>query len=207
MLLEIHLCFLYKSLDFIKHYLSRLLEDFEKEHAKGMTTEELLRVSDYVTIHVPLTEETKDLISGDMFDLFRKDAVLAPVSLVGHNDNIVVRCNRLSIPLVEFLDQRKDKAGVALQLADQNVIVVRFLDCVLFLLVAQSRSGEVAVFIERLRAQFFAVHHKHHFIGIPGGRDKLRRFKRGHGLAGTGSMPDIAAQLTALFPAVLGQVS
>ena len=38
-------------------------EDFEKEHAKGLSTEELLKVSDYVTIQVPLTPETKDLVS------------------------------------------------------------------------------------------------------------------------------------------------
>ena len=43
---------------------------------KCETVRELLPLADFVNISVPLTPETKDLISGDMFDLFRKDAVL-----------------------------------------------------------------------------------------------------------------------------------
>ena len=38
-------------------------EDFEKENAKGMSIEELLKVADFVSIHVPLTPETKDLFN------------------------------------------------------------------------------------------------------------------------------------------------
>ncbi len=34
-------------------------EDFEKENAVGMGVEELLKVSDFVSIHVPLTDETE----------------------------------------------------------------------------------------------------------------------------------------------------
>lgn len=40
------------------------------------TVRELLPQADFVNVSVPLTPETKDLISGDMFDLFKKDAVL-----------------------------------------------------------------------------------------------------------------------------------
>ncbi len=43
---------------------------------KCETVRELLPKADFVNISVPLTPETRDLISGDMFDLFRKDAVL-----------------------------------------------------------------------------------------------------------------------------------
>ena len=35
-------------------------EDFEKENATGMSVEELLKVSDFVSIHVQLTPDTKD---------------------------------------------------------------------------------------------------------------------------------------------------
>ena len=58
-------------------------EDFEKEHAKGMTTEELLRVSDYVTIHVPLTDETKDLISHKSIAYMKDDCVVLNMSRGG----------------------------------------------------------------------------------------------------------------------------
>ena len=48
----------------------------EMGFTKCDTVRELLPLADFVNISVPLTPETKDLISGDMFDLFRKDAVL-----------------------------------------------------------------------------------------------------------------------------------
>ncbi len=40
------------------------------------TVAELLPQADFVNVSVPLTPETRDLISGDLFSLFRKDAVL-----------------------------------------------------------------------------------------------------------------------------------
>ena len=43
---------------------------------KCETVRELLPKADFINISVPLTPETRDLISGDMFDLFRKDAIL-----------------------------------------------------------------------------------------------------------------------------------
>ena len=58
-------------------------EDFEKEHAKGMTTEELLKVSDFVTIHVPLTPETKDLISHRSIAYMKDDCVVLNMSRGG----------------------------------------------------------------------------------------------------------------------------
>ena len=48
----------------------------EMGFVKCETVRELLPLADFINISVPLTPETKDLISGDMFDLFRKDAVL-----------------------------------------------------------------------------------------------------------------------------------
>lgn len=58
-------------------------EDFEKEHAKGMTTEELLKVSDFVSIHVPLTDETKDLISHTSIAYMKDDCVVLNMSRGG----------------------------------------------------------------------------------------------------------------------------
>ena len=40
------------------------------------TVKELIAASDIVNVSVPLTPATKDLISGDTFDYFRKNAVL-----------------------------------------------------------------------------------------------------------------------------------
>ena len=58
-------------------------EDFEKEHAKGLSTEELLKVSDYVTIHVPLTPETKDLVSAKSIEYMKDDCIVLNMSRGG----------------------------------------------------------------------------------------------------------------------------
>lgn len=58
-------------------------EDFEKEHATGMTVEELLKASDYVSIHVPLTPETKDLISAKQIAFMKDDCMVLNMSRGG----------------------------------------------------------------------------------------------------------------------------
>lgn len=58
-------------------------EDFEKEHAKGVSTEELLKVSDYITIHVPLTKDTKDLISAKSIPDMKSDCIVLNMSRGG----------------------------------------------------------------------------------------------------------------------------
>ncbi len=58
-------------------------EDFEKEHAKGVSTEELLKNADYITIHVPLTPETKDLVSAKSIPYMKDDAVVINMSRGG----------------------------------------------------------------------------------------------------------------------------
>ncbi|MCR5447989.1 MAG: hydroxyacid dehydrogenase [Solobacterium sp.] len=45
-------------------------------YEKTDTVKELIERSDVVNVSVPLTSETKDLISGEMFDCFKKGAVL-----------------------------------------------------------------------------------------------------------------------------------
>ena len=54
--------------------------DKEKMAAMGYTkietVEELIASSDVINVSVPLTPSTKDLISGDVFNAFRKEAVL-----------------------------------------------------------------------------------------------------------------------------------
>lgn len=47
----------------------------EKGCVKIDTIEELLEISDLVTVNVHLTDETRNLISGNMFDHFRKNAI------------------------------------------------------------------------------------------------------------------------------------
>ena len=48
-----------------------------------------------------------------------KDTILTAVRLVGHNDNIVVRVNRLLVWPVEFLYQREYEARIAFQLCNE----------------------------------------------------------------------------------------
>ena len=50
-----------------------------------------------------------------------KDTVLAAVRLVRHDDNIVVGIDRRGVGLIEFLDQRKDEAGIPFQFLHEIV--------------------------------------------------------------------------------------
>lgn len=58
-------------------------EDFEKENATGMTIEEMLKVADFVSIHVPLTPETKDLFNAKSMANMKRDAVVLNMSRGG----------------------------------------------------------------------------------------------------------------------------
>lgn len=49
---------------------------FEEQHAKSMSIDEVLKVSDYVTIHMPLTPETKDLFNAKSIAEMKDDAVV-----------------------------------------------------------------------------------------------------------------------------------
>ncbi|MCI8871036.1 MAG: phosphoglycerate dehydrogenase [Lawsonibacter sp.] len=51
-------------------------EVFEQQHAKSMSVEEVLKVSDFVTIHMPLTPETKDLFNAKSIAGMKDDAVV-----------------------------------------------------------------------------------------------------------------------------------
>lgn len=56
-------------------YVSK--EDMEKMgYQKYDTVDELIAASDIINVSVPLTPETENLISGESFDKFKKDAVL-----------------------------------------------------------------------------------------------------------------------------------
>ena len=58
-------------------------EDFEKENAVGMGVEELLKVSDFVSIHVPLPDETKNLFNAKSLEGMKDDAVVLNMSRGG----------------------------------------------------------------------------------------------------------------------------
>ena len=58
-------------------------EDFEKEHAKGVSVEELLKNADYVSIHVPLTPETKDMVSAKSISYMKDDCIVLNMSRGG----------------------------------------------------------------------------------------------------------------------------
>ncbi|MCG2718698.1 MAG: D-glycerate dehydrogenase [Nanoarchaeota archaeon] len=56
-------------------------EEFEKQYnAKKLSQEELLKESDFVTLHVPLTDETKHLMSEKEFDMMKDTAYLINTS-------------------------------------------------------------------------------------------------------------------------------
>ena len=58
-------------------------EDFEREGAKGMGVEELIKASDFISIHVPLTPETKDLFHKESIKMMKDGAVVLNMSRGG----------------------------------------------------------------------------------------------------------------------------
>lgn len=58
-------------------------EDFAKENATGMTIEEMLPVVDFVSIHVPLTPETKNMFNKESLAKMKDDAVVLNMSRGG----------------------------------------------------------------------------------------------------------------------------
>lgn len=58
-------------------------EQFEAEGAKGMGVEELIKASDFISIHVPLTPETKDLFNKESIRMMKDGAVVLNMSRGG----------------------------------------------------------------------------------------------------------------------------
>ena len=58
-------------------------EQFEAEGAKGASIAEVIRVSDFIAIHVPLTRETRDMINKDVIATMKDRAVVLNMSRGG----------------------------------------------------------------------------------------------------------------------------
>ncbi len=58
-------------------------EQFEAEGAKGMGVEELIQTSDFISIHVPLTPETKNLFNKESIGRMKDGAVVLNMSRGG----------------------------------------------------------------------------------------------------------------------------
>jgi len=58
-------------------------EQFEAEHAKGASIQELIRVSDYISIHVPLTQETRNMFNKESIAHMKDGAVVLNMSRGG----------------------------------------------------------------------------------------------------------------------------
>ena len=56
-----------------------LLDDFPPQ-IRPVSLEELVRTSDFITIHVPLNKDTKELLSEDLFTILKKGAILINTS-------------------------------------------------------------------------------------------------------------------------------
>ncbi|MPM55060.1 hypothetical protein SDC9_101845 [bioreactor metagenome] len=51
-----------------------------------------------------------------------------------------------------------------------------------------------------MRAELNSIHQEDYLVRILGTGDQLRRLETGHGFAGAGGMPDVAAKLIGIFP-------
>ena len=91
-------------------------EDFEKENSTGMTVEELLKVADYVSIHVPLTPETKNLIAAEQFGFMKNDCMVINMSrggIVNEKDAFdALQANKLGAFATDVLENELAGGGL-----------------------------------------------------------------------------------------------
>ena len=71
------------KMDIVAHDPFLKPEQFEAEGAKGMGVEELIRTSDFISIHVPLTPETKNLFNKESIGRMKDGAVVLNMSRGG----------------------------------------------------------------------------------------------------------------------------
>lgn len=65
------------GMDVVYHNRSRVAEEIEHAvSAEYLPLDELLATSDYVSLHCPLTPETRGLLDGEAFDRFKHGAIL-----------------------------------------------------------------------------------------------------------------------------------
>ena len=93
------------------------------------------------------------------------------------------------LQVAHFLDRGDDKAILGVVAGELGLEDLRVLSALHVVGVV----GEGAILRERLRAQLNAIHEEHDLVGIMRVGDKLGRFKAGHGFAGAGGVPDVAA--------------
>lgn len=77
---------------------SRTAKVYEDSHIKSVSLEELLRKSDFVSIHTPLTTETKHLINKNRLNLMKPSAFLINTSrggLINEKDLITALQNKV----------------------------------------------------------------------------------------------------------------
>ena len=96
------------------------------------------------------------------------------------------------LQVAHLLDRGNDKAILGVVTGELGLEDLRVLSALHVVGVV----GEGAILRERLRAQLDAIHEEHDLVGIMRVGDKLSRFKAGHGFAGAGGVPDIAARAT-----------
>ena len=61
---------------------------FEEQHAKSMSIAEVLKVADFVTIHMPLTDETRHMFNAESIASMKHDAVVLNMARGGIVDEI-----------------------------------------------------------------------------------------------------------------------
>ena len=89
---------------------SRTVKVYEDSHIKSVSLEDLLRQSDFVSIHTPLTSETRHLINKNSLDIMKPSAFLINTSrgaLINEADLIMAL-------------ERKVIAGAALDVLEQE---------------------------------------------------------------------------------------
>lgn len=99
----------------IAYDLYQSAEVFERHHAASASVEELLAAADFVTIHLPLTEHTRDLINAASIARMKPDAVVLNMSrggIVNEKDMYeALRAGKLGGYAADVMDEERAKTG------------------------------------------------------------------------------------------------
>lgn len=92
-------------------------EVFEQQHAKSMSIEEVLKVSDFVTIHMPLNDETRNLFNAQSIAGMKDDAVVLNMARGGivneHDMYEALKAGKIGGYAADVMEEETSEGGLA----------------------------------------------------------------------------------------------
>lgn len=93
------------------------VEVFEQQHARSMSIKEVLKVSDFVTIHMPLNSETRNLFNAESIAGMKNDAVVLGMARGGivneHDMYEALKAGKIGGYAADVMEEETSEGGLA----------------------------------------------------------------------------------------------